>query len=71
MAELEKEVVRLKATERSLRDAVCNKLLLEEQVHQLSSRVEALQPVQQELHEAKVFTGPDIDLYVSNVNILF
>ncbi|KAL0869832.1 hypothetical protein ABMA27_006040 [Loxostege sticticalis] len=54
MAELEKEVVRLKATERSLRDAVCNKLLLEEQVHQLSSRVEALQPVQQELHEAKV-----------------
>ncbi|CAH0764364.1 unnamed protein product [Diatraea saccharalis] len=54
MAELEKEVVRLRATERSLRDAVCNKLLLEEQVHQLNSRLEVLQPVQQELHEAKV-----------------
>ncbi|KAJ0174178.1 hypothetical protein K1T71_010324 [Dendrolimus kikuchii] len=54
MAELEKEVARLRATERSLRDAVCNKLLLEEQVHQLTSRVDALQPVQQELHEAKV-----------------
>lgn len=54
MAELEKEVVRLRATERSLRDGVCNKLLLEEQVHLLTSRVNALQPVQQELHEAKV-----------------
>lgn len=54
MAELEKEVTRLRANERSLRDAICNKLLLEEQVHQLSSRVEALQPVQLELHEAKV-----------------
>ncbi|XP_075981185.1 mitotic spindle assembly checkpoint protein MAD1-like [Anticarsia gemmatalis] len=54
MAELEAEVGRLRATERSLRDAVCNKLLLEEQVHQLQSRVDALQPVQQELHEAKV-----------------
>lgn len=54
MADLEKEVGRLRATERSLRDAVCNKLLLEEQVHQLQSRVDALQPVQQELHEAKV-----------------
>ncbi|KAL4714996.1 hypothetical protein ACJJTC_003147 [Scirpophaga incertulas] len=54
MAELEKEVTRLRATERSLRDAVCNKLLLEEQVHQLTSRVEVLQPVHQELHEAKV-----------------
>ncbi|XP_068620125.1 mitotic spindle assembly checkpoint protein MAD1 isoform X2 [Battus philenor] len=54
MAELEKEVTRLRATERTLRDAVCNKLLLEEQVHLLTSRVEALQPVQQELHEAKV-----------------
>ncbi|XP_028156742.1 GRB10-interacting GYF protein 2-like [Ostrinia furnacalis] len=54
MAELEKEVVRLKATERSLRDAVCNKLLLEEQVHQLGCRVDAMQPHQQQLHEAKV-----------------
>lgn len=54
MAELEKEVTRLRANERSLRDAICNKLLLEEQVHQLTSRVEALQPVQLELHEAKV-----------------
>lgn len=54
MAELEKEVGRLRANERSLRDAVCNKLLLEEQVHQLQSRVDALQPVQDELHEAKV-----------------
>lgn len=54
MAELEKEVARLRANERSLRDAVCNKLLLEEQVHLLTSRVDALQPVQQELHEAKV-----------------
>ncbi|CAH2042310.1 unnamed protein product, partial [Iphiclides podalirius] len=54
MAELEKEVTRLRAAEKSLRDAVCNKLLLEEQVHLLTSRVEALQPVQQELHEAKV-----------------
>ena len=54
MAELEKEVCRLRATERSLREAVCNKLLLEEQVHTLSSKVEALQPVQNELHEAKV-----------------
>ena len=54
MAELEKEVTRLRATERSLRDAVSNKLLLEEQVHVLSTKVETLQPVQQELHEAKV-----------------
>ncbi|XP_049877340.1 mitotic spindle assembly checkpoint protein MAD1 [Pectinophora gossypiella] len=54
MAELEKEVARLRATERSLRDAVCNKLLLEEQVHQLTARVDALQPVANELHEAKV-----------------
>ncbi|XP_045501604.1 mitotic spindle assembly checkpoint protein MAD1 [Colias croceus] len=54
MADLEKEVARLRATERSLRDAVCNKLILEEQVHILSTKVEALQPVQQELHEAKV-----------------
>lgn len=54
MAELEKEVGRLRTTERSLRDAVCNKLLLEEQVHQLQSRVDVLLPVQQELHEAKV-----------------
>ncbi|KAM3963283.1 mitotic arrest-deficient 1 [Aphomia sociella] len=54
MAELEKEVTRLRATERSLRDAVCNKLLLEEQVDVLTKRVETLQPVQQELHEAKV-----------------
>lgn len=54
MAELEKEVVRLRASERSLRDAVSNKLLLEEQVHVLTTKVEALQPVQQELHEAKV-----------------
>ncbi|XP_041985078.1 mitotic spindle assembly checkpoint protein MAD1 [Aricia agestis] len=54
MAELEKEVNRLRASERSLRDAVCNKLLLEEQVHVLTNKVEALQPVQQELHEAKV-----------------
>ncbi|CAG5055659.1 unnamed protein product [Parnassius apollo] len=54
MAELEKEVIRLRASERCLRDAVCNKLLLEEQVHLLTTRVEALQPVQQELHEAKV-----------------
>lgn len=54
MAELEKEVARLRATERSLRDSICNKLLLEEQVHTLTARVEALQPVAQELHEAKV-----------------
>ncbi|KAJ8717193.1 hypothetical protein PYW08_005592 [Mythimna loreyi] len=54
MAELEKEVARLRAQERSLRDAICNKLLLEEQVHLLQSRVDALQPVQNELHEAKV-----------------
>lgn len=54
MADLEKEVVRLRATERSLRDGICNKLLLEEQVNQLQSRVDALQPVQNELHEAKV-----------------
>ncbi|XP_073953707.1 mitotic arrest-deficient 1 isoform X2 [Choristoneura fumiferana] len=54
MAELEKEVARLRATERSLRDSICNKLLLEEQVHQLTARLEALQPAQQELHEAKV-----------------
>ncbi|CAH0724385.1 unnamed protein product, partial [Brenthis ino] len=54
MAELEKEVIRLRASERSLRDAVSNKLLLEEQVHVLTKKVEALQPVQQELHEAKV-----------------
>ncbi|XP_072942423.1 mitotic spindle assembly checkpoint protein MAD1-like [Epargyreus clarus] len=54
MAELEKEVARLRATERSLRDAVCNKLLLEEQVHVLTNKVETLQPVHQELHEAKV-----------------
>ncbi|XP_053614336.1 mitotic spindle assembly checkpoint protein MAD1 [Plodia interpunctella] len=54
MAELEKEVIRLRANERGLRDAVCNKLLLEEQVHVLTNRVEALQPVQQELHKAKV-----------------
>ncbi|XP_026320731.1 mitotic spindle assembly checkpoint protein MAD1-like [Hyposmocoma kahamanoa] len=54
MAELEKEVTRLRQTERSLRDAVCNKLLLEEQVHILTTKVESLQPVQQELHEAKV-----------------
>lgn len=60
MADLEKEVARLRATERSLRDVVCNKLLLEEQVHQLTLRVEALQPVQQELHEAKV----------SNINVV-
>ncbi|VVC94038.1 unnamed protein product [Leptidea sinapis] len=33
MAELEKEVTRLRATERSLRDTICNTLLLEEQVH--------------------------------------
>ncbi|KOB65388.1 Mitotic spindle assembly checkpoint protein MAD1 [Operophtera brumata] len=51
---LEKEVARLRATERSLRDGISSKLLLEEQVHMLTSRVEALQPVQQELHEAKV-----------------
>lgn len=54
MAELEKEVVRLRATERSLRDAVCNKLLLEEQVHSLTTRLDTLLPAQQELHEAKV-----------------
>ncbi|CAK1552907.1 unnamed protein product [Leptosia nina] len=54
MAELEKEVARLRANERTLRDAICNKLLLEEQVHILTGKVEALQPVQQELHEAKV-----------------
>ncbi|XP_063385947.1 mitotic spindle assembly checkpoint protein MAD1 [Cydia fagiglandana] len=54
MAELEKEVARLRAAERSLRDTIGNKMLLEEQVHQLTSRVEALQPAQQELHEAKV-----------------
>ncbi|CAF4806271.1 unnamed protein product [Pieris macdunnoughi] len=54
MAELEKEVGRLRATERTLRDAVCNKLLLEEQVHILSSKVDTLQSTQQELHEAKV-----------------
>ncbi|XP_014358926.2 mitotic spindle assembly checkpoint protein MAD1 isoform X1 [Papilio machaon] len=54
MADLEKEVVRLRAAERTLRDAVCNKLLLEEQVNVLTAKVEALQPVQQELHEAKV-----------------
>ena len=54
MAELEKEVARLRANERSLRDTIGNKLLLEEQVHQLQSRVDALQPVQNELHEAKV-----------------
>ncbi|XP_045777469.1 mitotic spindle assembly checkpoint protein MAD1-like [Maniola jurtina] len=54
MAELEKEVVKLRASERSLRDAVCNKLVLEEQVHLLTVKVEALQPVQQELHEAKI-----------------
>ncbi|CAG9564077.1 unnamed protein product [Danaus chrysippus] len=54
MAELEKEVGRLRATERSLRDSVSNKLLLEEQVHILTTKVEALQPVQQELHDAKV-----------------
>ncbi|XP_034835288.1 mitotic spindle assembly checkpoint protein MAD1-like [Maniola hyperantus] len=54
MAELEKEVVRLRASERSLRDAVCNKLVLEEQVHLLTVKVEALQPAQQELHEARV-----------------
>ncbi|XP_023954381.2 mitotic spindle assembly checkpoint protein MAD1 isoform X2 [Bicyclus anynana] len=54
MAELEKEVVRLKATERSLRDIACNKLVLEEQVHLLTTKVEALQPMQQELHDAKV-----------------
>lgn len=55
MAELEKEVTRLRATERSLRDSVCNKLLLEEQVHSLSTRLEAMQPIQQELHDFKVF----------------
>nr|XP_049701115.1 mitotic spindle assembly checkpoint protein MAD1 [Helicoverpa armigera] len=54
MAELEKEVARLRAQERSLRDSACNKLLLEEQVHVLQSRVDALQPVQNDLHEAKV-----------------
>ncbi|XP_045523077.1 mitotic spindle assembly checkpoint protein MAD1 [Pieris brassicae] len=54
MAELEKEVGRLRAAERTLRDAVCNKLLLEEHVHILSSKVDTLQPMQQELHEAKV-----------------
>ncbi|XP_050674720.1 mitotic spindle assembly checkpoint protein MAD1 [Leptidea sinapis] len=54
MAELEKEVTRLRATERSLRDTICNTLLLEEQVHVLTAKLEALQPVQQELHEAKV-----------------
>ncbi|XP_026742126.1 mitotic spindle assembly checkpoint protein MAD1 [Trichoplusia ni] len=54
MAELEKEVGRLRAQERSLRDIAGNKLLLEEQVHVLQSRVDALQPVQNELHEAKV-----------------
>lgn len=64
MAELEKEVVRLRATERSLRDAVSNKLLLEEQVHVLSTKVETLQPVQQELHEAKV-----LFIYIHSKNI--
>ncbi|XP_045452576.1 mitotic spindle assembly checkpoint protein MAD1-like [Melitaea cinxia] len=54
MAELEKEVVRLRAAERNLRDAVCNKLLLEEQVHLLTTKLETLQPLQQELHEATV-----------------
>lgn len=54
MAELEKEVVRLRAAERNLRDAVCNKLLLEEQVHLLTTKIETLQPLQQELHEATV-----------------
>ena len=54
MADLEKEVGRLRAQERSLRDIASNKLLLEEQVHVLQSRVDALQPVQNELHEAKV-----------------
>ncbi|XP_048483507.1 mitotic spindle assembly checkpoint protein MAD1 [Plutella xylostella] len=54
MAELEKEVARLRATERSLRDAVCNKLLLEEQVHSLTTRLETMQPHQQQLHDAKV-----------------
>ncbi|GBP62871.1 Mitotic spindle assembly checkpoint protein MAD1 [Eumeta japonica] len=54
MAEMEKEINRLRTTERSLRDVVCNKLLLEEQVHSLSTRLESLQPVQQELHDAKV-----------------
>ncbi|XP_046969859.1 mitotic spindle assembly checkpoint protein MAD1 [Vanessa cardui] len=54
MAELEKEVVRLRAAERNLRDAVCNKLLLEEQVNLLTTKVETLQPMQQQLHEATV-----------------
>lgn len=57
MADLEKEVVRLRASERSLRDGICNKLLLEEQVHQLTQRVNVLQPVQQELYDAKVHAG--------------
>lgn len=56
MAELEKEVTRLRQTERSLRDSVQNKLLLEEQVHILTTKVDSLQPVQQELHEAKVLS---------------
>ncbi|XP_030024443.2 mitotic spindle assembly checkpoint protein MAD1 [Manduca sexta] len=57
MAELEKEVVRLRANERTLRDAICNKLLLEEQVHVLTAKVETLQALQQELHETKVKLG--------------
>lgn len=59
MADLEKEVVRLRASERSLRDGICNKLLLEEQVHQLTSQLNVLEPVRQELHEAKVIVIPN------------
>ncbi|XP_045784556.1 mitotic spindle assembly checkpoint protein MAD1-like [Maniola jurtina] len=54
MAELETEVVKLRASERSLRDAVCNTLVLEEQVHQLTVKVEALQNAEKELHEANL-----------------
>lgn len=52
--DLEKEVIKLREKEKYLRDLVRNKLLLEEQVHSLSQRLEALQPVQQELQDAKV-----------------
>lgn len=71
MAELEKEVCRLRATERSLRDGISSKLLLEEQVNLLTSRVEAAKPVQQELHEAKVtiwYNSVDsVDLFYTNL----
>lgn len=54
MAELEKEVIKLRERERFLKEMVKNKLVLDEKVRSLTSQVAQIEPLQQELDEAKM-----------------